>query len=135
MGNDQWNGKMKNGNKTWTLSLSVNSLPITILFLVLIFIFPLPVLSTYSRFPVLVTSAINFQVVITFAPHVSLTYRAIFVLTSTKRSLDLLSFVIGSHVFEHLSRDSYIYKQCTPLEQSVLTFDRCRPNSLTFGYY
>ena len=79
-------------NLTWTLALSVTSLPI--LFLVLIFIFPLPLLITHSRFPVLVTSAINLQVVITYAPHVSLTYRAIFVLTSTKRSLDLLSLVI-----------------------------------------
>ena len=67
---------------------------ITILFLVLIFIFPLPLLITYSWFPVLVTSAINLQVVITYAPHVSLTCRAIFVLTFTKRSLDLLSLVI-----------------------------------------
>ena len=67
---------------------------ITILFLVLILIFPLRLLITHSRFLVLRTSAINLQVVITYAPHVSLIYRAIFVWTSTKCSKDLLSLVI-----------------------------------------
>ena len=76
------------------LNPSLISKFITILFFVLIFIFPLPLFITYTRFPVLVTSAINLQVVIPYAPHVSLTYRAIFVLTFTKRSLDLLSLVI-----------------------------------------
>ena len=91
MGKDQRDRE----NEKWEQNLPFPiSKFITILFLVLIFIFPLPLLITYSRFPVLVTWAINLQVVITYAPHVSLTSRAIFVLTSTKRSLDLLSLVI-----------------------------------------
>ena len=76
------------------LNRSLISKFITILFFVLIFIFPLPLLITYTRFPVLVTSAINLQVVITYVPQVSLTYRAIFVLTFTKCGKDLLSLVI-----------------------------------------
>ena len=46
--------------------------------------------------------------------------------------LDLLSLVIWSRAFDHLSSETY--EKHSVFSKSVLTIDRCRPHSVTFGY-
>ena len=36
---------------------------------------------------------------------------------------------------DFLSREAYEEHSSTVIKQNVLTFDRCRPHSVTFGYY
>ena len=46
--------------------------------------------------------------------------------------LDLLSLVIWSRAFDHLSSETY--EKQSVFSKSVLTIDRWRPHSVTFGY-
>ena len=86
----------------------------------------------------------NLQVVITHASHVCSQHEPAFVWISTKNEwnvhnaiyharLDLLSLVIWSRVF--WPSVTWNLPKAQHWSKSVLTFDRCRPHSVTFGHY